>query len=119
MQAPKGDSALEGSEAETTDSAVVSTATAKRNSSSSHVSDGDTSGEHIRRPARADEPFEKWEREEMEELLHELRGHLGNNFAYIFCFVLSCPKVLYPTRFLEGEDVSNNFLFNADRSVIL
>lgn len=25
--------------------------------------------------------------------------------------------VLYPTRFLEGEDISNNFLFNADRYV--
>ena len=25
--------------------------------------------------------------------------------------------VLYPTRFLEGEDVANNFLFNADRWV--
>ncbi|KAH8114370.1 phospholipase D [Phellopilus nigrolimitatus] len=56
--------------------------------------------EDIRRtPTRADEPFEKWERDEMERLLGELRGHL----------------VLYPTRFLEGEDVANNFLFNADR----
>lgn len=26
--------------------------------------------------------------------------------------------VLYPTRFLEGEDIANNFLFNADRFVI-
>lgn len=31
----------------------------------------------IRQPAKADEPFTKWEREEMEELLGELRGHLG------------------------------------------
>ena len=30
-----------------------------------------------RRPARGDEPFEKWEREEMEKLLEELCGHLG------------------------------------------
>lgn len=52
-----------------------------------------------RAPSRADRPFEKWERDEMEKLLGELRGHL----------------VLYPTRFLEGEDASNNFLFNADR----
>ena len=52
-----------------------------------------------RTPSRVDEPFEKWERDEMEKLLGELRGHL----------------VLYPTRFLEGEDVANNFLFNADR----
>ena len=54
-----------------------------------------------RQPSKGDEPFEKWERDEMEKLLGELRGHL----------------VLYPTRFLEGEDVSNNFLFNADRCV--
>ncbi|KAJ7043969.1 phospholipase D [Mycena alexandri] len=39
------------------------------------------------------EPFEKWERDEMEKLLGQLNGHLV----------------------LEAEDVSNNFLFNADR----
>ncbi|EIN12579.1 phospholipase D [Punctularia strigosozonata HHB-11173 SS5] len=55
--------------------------------------------EKARRHAKGDEPFEKWEREEMENLLHELNGQL----------------VLYPTRFLEGEDIANNFLFNADR----
>ncbi|KAJ4482266.1 phospholipase D [Lentinula aciculospora] len=52
-----------------------------------------------RRPARGIEGFEKWERDEMEALLGELNGHL----------------VIYPTRFLEGEDAVNNFLFNADR----
>lgn len=56
-----------------------------------------------RQPSKGDEPFEKWERDEMEKLLSELRGHL----------------VLYPTRFLEGEDVSNNFLFNADRWALI
>ncbi|KAI0081599.1 phospholipase D [Panus rudis PR-1116 ss-1] len=45
------------------------------------------------------EPFSQSEREEMERLLEELRGHL----------------VIYPTRFLEGEDIANNFLFNTDR----
>jgi phospholipase D1/2 len=30
-----------------------------------------------RKPARGLEPFESWEREEMEQLLGELRGHLG------------------------------------------
>jgi phospholipase D1/2 len=30
-----------------------------------------------RRPAKGDEPFEQWEREAMEKLLGELRGHLG------------------------------------------
>ncbi|KAF8272777.1 hypothetical protein EI94DRAFT_1717370 [Lactarius quietus] len=48
---------------------------------------------------RGEPPFTKQEREEMETLLHELCGHL----------------VIYPTRFLEGEDVANNFLFNTDR----
>ncbi|TFY80125.1 hypothetical protein EWM64_g3885 [Hericium alpestre] len=48
-------------------------------------------------------PFTKQEREEMEALLQEVCGHL----------------VVYPTRFLEGEDIANNFLFNADRMMPL
>ncbi|KAI0040774.1 phospholipase D, partial [Auriscalpium vulgare] len=48
---------------------------------------------------KGEPPFTKQERDDMEALLSELCGHL----------------VLYPTRFLEGEDVANNFLFNADR----
>ncbi|KZT64620.1 phospholipase D [Daedalea quercina L-15889] len=52
-----------------------------------------------RRASRAADPFDESDKEEMENLLQELRGHL----------------VLYPTRFLEGEDAANNFLFNADR----
>ncbi|KAI0084789.1 phospholipase D [Irpex rosettiformis] len=52
-----------------------------------------------RKASKIVEPFDQTEREEMERLLEELRGHL----------------VLYPTRFLEGEDIANNFLFNADR----
>ncbi|KAG6903141.1 hypothetical protein C0995_004688 [Termitomyces sp. Mi166 len=52
-----------------------------------------------RRSTRGSEPFEKWEREEMEKLLDQTNGHL----------------VLFPNRFLEGEDIANNFLFNADR----
>ncbi|EJC97886.1 phospholipase D [Fomitiporia mediterranea MF3/22] len=63
------------------------------------IKDSGTKDDIRRTPSRADRPFEKWERDEMEKLLGELRGHL----------------VLYPTRFLEGEDVANNFLFNADR----
>ncbi|KAF8908954.1 hypothetical protein CPB84DRAFT_1813208 [Gymnopilus junonius] len=52
-----------------------------------------------RRHARGSDPFEKWERDEMEKLLEQLNGQL----------------VVYPHRFLEGEDIANNFLFNADR----
>lgn len=55
----------------------------------------------------------------MEKLLEEVRGHLGKLlhlvspvFANVLC------AVLYSTRFLEGEDIANNFLFNADRLVI-
>ncbi|TFK52257.1 phospholipase D [Heliocybe sulcata] len=59
----------------------------------------DAPQQQSRKPAKGDEPFEKWEREEMEKLLGELNGHL----------------VIYPTRFLEGEDIANNFLFNTDR----
>lgn len=63
--------------------------------------EGSSSGgdDKSRIPAKGDEPFELWEREEMERLLEDLRGHV----------------VIYPTRFMEGEDVINNFLFNADR----
>ena len=46
-----------------------------------------TSGENqdeIRRvPSRVDKPFEKWEREEMEVLLNELCGHLGNAVVFL------------------------------------
>ncbi|KAG8970123.1 Phospholipase D1 [Tulasnella sp. 419] len=52
-----------------------------------------------RRPTNVNEPLEQWERDEMEALLNEVRGHL----------------VIFPTRFLEGEDTANNFLFNSDR----
>ncbi|KIY44775.1 phospholipase D [Fistulina hepatica ATCC 64428] len=69
-------------------------------SSEDHHKESGVDDEYLkRRPTRRSEPFEKWERDEMENLLSELNGHL----------------VLYPTRFLEGEDVANNFLFNADR----
>jgi len=30
---------------------------------------------------------------------------------------LNIRPVLYSNRFLEGEDIANNFLFNADRYV--
>ncbi|KAI0632459.1 phospholipase D [Trametes polyzona] len=55
--------------------------------------------EKQRPTSKGPKPFDQAEREEMEHLLQELRGHL----------------VLYPTRFLEGEDVANNFLFPSDR----
>ncbi|KAG6918332.1 hypothetical protein DXG01_015191 [Tephrocybe rancida] len=35
-----------------------------------------------RRPARGSEPFEKWERDEMEKLLGQINGHLGNALSF-------------------------------------
>lgn len=52
-----------------------------------------------RQPSKHHEAWADWEKEEMESLLEEVRGHL----------------VVYPTRFLESEDAANNFLFNSDR----
>ncbi|KIJ64492.1 hypothetical protein HYDPIDRAFT_90375 [Hydnomerulius pinastri MD-312] len=52
-------------------------------------------GRSTQRPESSD--TREWE--EMENLLKETRGHL----------------VVHPTRFLEGEDEAENFLFNADR----
>lgn len=42
---------------------------------------GDKEKEKEKKPTRPDQgPFEAWEREEMEKLLGELRGHLGEKF---------------------------------------
>lgn len=77
---------------------------------------GEARDSRSHRASRQDEPFEQWERDAMESLLMEVRGHLGE--------ILSSHQpesspmsfiVVYPTRFLEGEDVANNFLFNTDR----
>jgi len=32
---------------------------------------------HARKPTKGSEPLEKWERDEMEQLLMQLNGHLG------------------------------------------
>jgi len=71
-----------------------------------------------RRHAKGTEPFEKWEREEMEKLLGQLNGQLGMWAPLrVLGIKLNTLPVLYCNRFLEGEDVANNFLFNADRYV--
>lgn len=48
-----------------------------------------------RRPARGSEPFEKWERDQMEELLGKLNGHLGAvlfypDSEYVLCAEENC-----------------------------
>ena len=67
------------------------------------------------------EPFEPWEREEMEKLLREVNGHLGQSDQQhlLPLLIFFSSKVLYPTRFLEAEHDANNFLFNADRWVLV
>ncbi|KAJ6584781.1 phospholipase D [Mycena capillaripes] len=72
-----------------------------KDASETHPDQGGNAAGSEKRKGRSTgaEPFEKWERDEMEKLLGQLNGHL----------------VLYSNRFLEGEDVANNFLFNADR----
>ncbi|EGG05908.1 uncharacterized protein MELLADRAFT_48625 [Melampsora larici-populina 98AG31] len=49
--------------------------------------------------ANLEEGFTQLERDQMEEFLKEVQGHL----------------VLFPTRFMETEDLNNNFLFQKDR----
>ncbi|GJJ14636.1 hypothetical protein Clacol_008902 [Clathrus columnatus] len=81
------------------DSGVGSSRTSEDQTASRTSSLRSPDASEPRRPSRPDGPFEQWERDEMEALLTEVRGHL----------------VVYPTRFLEGEDVVNNFLFPSDR----
>ncbi|KAF7346165.1 Phospholipase [Mycena sanguinolenta] len=84
-----------------TDDKVEDESGPNKEAGESHPDPSQPTASEKRKAARntGPEPFEKWERDEMEKLLGQLNGHL----------------VLYPNRFLEGEDVANNFLFNADR----
>ena len=78
-----------------------------------------------KRPSGPNEAWQEWEKEEMEILLEEVRGHLGETrrrgrvsvpvralIVRSFAFCDMCLTVVYPTRFLESEDAANNFLFN-------
>ena len=71
--------------------------------------------EKPRKPMKGPEPFDEAEMAEMEALLGELNGHLGPCLMVIYETVLTSQIVVYPSRFLEGEVASNNFLFPADR----
>ncbi|GAA6060274.1 hypothetical protein JCM10212_003974 [Sporobolomyces blumeae] len=69
-------------------------------------SEGDVKGGRARSSTLAggdahdhDEAFPKEERDQMEDLLHEVSGQL----------------VIFPTRFLEAESAGSNFLFSKDR----
>lgn len=64
----------------------VASETSRENSSEQphtpHIQLPSGNGEPNRKPARGSEPFEKWERDEMENLLRELNGHLGISRAF-------------------------------------
>jgi len=54
---------------------------------------GTQSQGQARKPARGSEPFEKWERDEMEKLLTHLNGHLGMSSLGWFCSgLIRCLK---------------------------
>jgi hypothetical protein len=71
--------------------------------------------EKPRKSMKGLEPFDEAEMAEMEALLGELNGHLGPYLMAIHETVLTTQIVVYPSRFLEGEIASNNFVFPADR----
>lgn len=71
--------------------------------------------EKPRKPMKGLEPFDEAEMAEMEALLGELNGHLGRYLMAIHETVLTTEIVVYPSRFLEAEIASNNFVFPADR----
>jgi hypothetical protein len=53
------------------------------------------------------EHIEQWELDEMEQALGDLCGHLGLFPTPVACSIINDFAVVYPTRFLEGEDISN------------
>ena len=55
-------------------------------SSATTAVEGNTATEGERKPSGADDAWSAWEREEMEDLLKEVRGHLGESNARIFSF---------------------------------
>lgn len=74
--------------------------------------DGPVGNEGERRvPSSSDHGFHEWEKEEMEALLAEVRGTLGKSLPCSDDMML-ISLVMYSTRFLEAEDLANNFLFN-------
>jgi phospholipase D1/2 len=93
-----------------------------RHSSIATTQNEEQHSHHRSRSSKGSEPFEKWEQEEMEKLLLQLNGQLG---MYRWSDSLTVEvyfgnvAVLYPNHFLESEDTANNFLFNADRLVIV
>ncbi|KAG1762318.1 hypothetical protein EV702DRAFT_984050, partial [Suillus placidus] len=82
----------------------------------SHPLDKDTCSQ---KPVNGLEPFTKQEQDEMEELLlRDVCGHLGEcHPSPHHRLLLISSKIVYATQFLEGEDIAENFMFNADRCV--
>ena len=73
-------------------------------------------GQRPRKPTKGLESFDEADSAEMEALLEELNGHLGLYFiSNAVTTPLTMHTVVYPLKFLEGEVMSNNLLFLADR----
>lgn len=68
-----------------------------------------------RQPSGPNDAWAQWEREEMEDLLNEVRGHLGESASRPGLSECSLTIVVYSTRFLEQEDTAGQFLFQSDR----
>lgn len=95
-------------------------------STGSGTGGGGRGGDENKKPSGPNEGFQDWEKEEMEGLLGEIRGHLGESCLEIGSIRgISAGRygqegadtiVIYPTRFLEAEDAAHNFLFNVSLS---
>jgi hypothetical protein len=65
-------------------------------------------GAKNRKPLVLSEPFTQRELDEMEHILGRLCGRLGSSlFQFWVRSMIDYVSVIYPTRFLEGEDISN------------
>lgn len=76
---------------------------ANHSTASQNLPPGADKDARTRKTSRAAEPFDQAEREEMERLLEELRGHLGESGKH------SYPPSLWPL-ICENSLVSNSFL---------
>ncbi|EIW80924.1 phospholipase D [Coniophora puteana RWD-64-598 SS2] len=99
--ADKADGSAPDDEKHTTEKDSSEKDNSEENSDKSEPNEKDNKDNKSRKPGKNNgvEPFTKEERDEMEALLNDIKGHL----------------VIYPTRFLEGEDIAENFLFTSDR----
>ena len=70
----------------TRDGTSRATSQVSRSSDDATVTDKKEAAQRV--PSKADEPFEQWERDEMENLCNEIRGHLGAHHGISLHFTL-------------------------------